>query len=223
MTRRTTSNRLRKWGAVLLLIAGVLLLAEGIVTLAWREPLGAVSAEREQGKLSEQLSRAESEALAAPTGFVARGGSRGGAEARRYGRRTKRGDPLGRITIPALDEKYVFVSGVSSEELKKGPGHYPTTALPGERGTVGIAGHRTTYAAPFRNIDELERGDRIVVRMPYGRFRYSVEGRIVVSPTNTRSLRRVGHDRLALTTCHPPFSAAKRMVVTATLESATLH
>jgi sortase A len=222
ITRGGSTGRLRRTAAVLLLLAGVLLLAEGITTLVWREPLGAISAEREQDRLSEALEEAESEALAAPAGYVARDSSEKGARrVRTYKRGTARGEPLGRIRMPTLDEESVFVAGVSSRELKKGPGHYPTTALPGERGTVGIAGHRTTYAAPFRNIDELERGDRIVIQMPYGVFRYRVEGRILVSPKNTRSLRRVRHDRLALTTCHPPFSAAQRMVVTAALTSST--
>jgi len=225
ITRRSRAiDRVRRIAAALLLLVGLLLLAEAVVTLAWKEPLGAISADREQRKLSEELRQAESEALAAPTGFVAnRDRSSRSAVPRRYKRRTERGEPLGRIELPALGEEFVFVAGVSARELKKGPGHYPTAALPGERGTVGIAGHRTTYAAPFRDIDELERGDRIVIRMPYGVFRYRVEGRIVVSPKNTRSLRRVRQDRLALTTCHPPFSAAQRMVVTAALTSSTLR
>jgi sortase A len=219
-----TRRRLRGTFAALLLVAGLLLLAEAIVTLAWQEPLSALSARKEQDELKERLRRLESAALASPTGFVARAEpNRTALAARRYKRRSARGDPLGRIEIPALDKDYVFVAGVSERELENGPGHYPTTALPGEHGTVGIAGHRTTHAASFRHLDELERGDRILIRMPYGRFRYTVEGRIVVSPTNTRSLRRVRHDRLALTTCHPPFSAAKRLVVTARLRSSTLR
>ena len=86
-----------------------------------------------------------------------------------------------------------------------------------------MAGHRTTYLAPFRNIDSLRKGDSILLQMPYGRFRYEVEGSIVVSPGNTRSLRPVKHDRLVLTTCTPLFSAAQRLVVTARLESSKLR
>jgi len=219
--RGATGGRLRKGAAILLLAAGLLLLAEAAVTLVWREPLSAISARREQDELSDRLRRAETAALAAPTGFVARGRDRGWTRVRAYKRNAARGDPLGRIELPELGKEFVFVSGVSGGELEKGPGHYRTTALPGEHGTVGIAAHRTTHAAPFRHLDRLRRGDRILIRMPYGRFAYSVEGRIVVSPSNTRSLRRVRHDRLALTTCHPPFSAAKRLVVTARLRSAT--
>jgi sortase A len=169
------------------------------------------------------LRRAESAALAAPTGFAARGGSgRASVLARRYRRRAAPGEPLGRIQVPRLGLNFVFVAGTSREELKKGPGHYSRTALPGERGTVGIAGHRTTYLAPFRRIDDLRRGDAIVIRMPYGRFRYRVEGSVVVSPENGTTLREVRHDRLALTTCTPLFSAAKRLIVTARLSASRL-
>ena len=217
-------RRIRLGAGVLALVVGLLLMAEGIVTLAWQEPLSALSAGKEQHKLDERLRQIESQALAAPTGYAAREqGDRTATLAHRYRQQAERGTPLGRIDIPRLGKHFVFVSGVSAKELAKGPGHYSTTALPGEHGTVGIAGHRTTYAAPFRNIDRLRRGDRISMRMPYGRFTYRVEGRIVVSPTNTRSLRRVRHDRLALTTCHPPSSDAKRLVITARLNRAAVR
>jgi sortase A len=202
---------------------GILLLTEVGITLIWQEPLSAISARDDQGQLSERLRRAESAALAAPAGFAApRGRGRGTALARRYRSRAAPGEPLGRIQVPRLGLNFVFVAGTSGAELKKGPGHYSRTALPGERGTVGIAGHRTTYLAPFRSIDQLRRGDEIVVRMPYGRFRYRVEGSIVVSPRNSTPLRGVRHDRLALTTCTPLFSAAKRLIVTARLRASRL-
>jgi sortase A len=210
----------RRAAAVLLLVVGFLLVAEGVVTLVWQEPISAFKARNEQHKLDAQLSRIEAAALAAPVGHVGRGAdSRGAAIASSYRRRAKDGKPLGRIDIPSVGARYVFVSGVSSGDLQKGPGHYPTTAMPGEHGTVGIAGHRTTYLAPFRHLDDLKRGDVISIRMPYGKFTYAVEGRISVSPKNTESMRRVAHDRLALTTCDPPGSAARRLVVTAALRS----
>src|SRR4051794_8643116 len=144
------SARARRAAAVLLLVAGLLLVAEGVVTLVWQEPISAFSARNDQRQLNAELSRIESAALAKPTGYVARGhGDRGATVAQRYRRRAKPSEPLGRIDIPRINAHYVFVSGVGSEQLKKGPGHYPTTALPGEHGTVGIAGHRTTYLAPF--------------------------------------------------------------------------
>jgi sortase A len=217
-------GRLHTGAAVVLLVVGILLLAEVAVTLVWQEPFTAISARGEQEELSLRLREAESALLAAPTGFLAAGGTdRGAVLARRYRRQVRPGAPLGRIQIPKLGASFVFVETVTRAALRKGPGHYPRTALPGERGTVGLAAHRTTYLAPFRHIDQLQRGDEVVVAMPYGRFRYSVEGAIVVSPTNTASLRRVRDRRLALTTCTPPFSAAKRLIVTARLRSSRLR
>jgi sortase A len=138
-------------------------------------------------------------------------------------RNTDDGDALGRLRIPSIGVKFAWVEGANPAQLKKGPGHYAGTTLPGERGTVGIAGHRTTFLAPFRHLDSLRAGDSIMLQMPYGRFRYAVEGVITVSPSDTRSLRPAKHDRLVLTTCTPLFSAAKRLVVTAKLESSRLR
>jgi sortase A len=223
--RTATLEGLRTTAAVVLLVTGVLLLAEAVVTLAWQEPFSAWSAARQQDALSAELRKAESAALAAPAAFAAERGpveSTGPAAfAARHRRATDAGDPLGRLKIPKIGAQFVFVEGADPDQLEKGPGHYVGTALPGERGTVGVAGHRTTYLAPFRNIDALRKGDPILVQMPYGRFRYEVEGSIVVSPGNTRSLRPVKHDRLVLTTCTPLFSAAQRLVVTASLVSST--
>jgi sortase A len=215
-----SSGRLKSAAAALLLIVGLLLIAECVVTLAWQEPFSALATRKEQDALSKRLHRIESEALSHAGSVAGTRRDRNISIALRYRKRAARGDPLGRIKIPKLGMNFVFVSGVSANELSKGPGHYRTTALPGEHGTVGIAGHRTTHAAPFRHIDALRAGDSILLRMPYGRFRYHVEGSTSVSPTNTTSLGRVRHDRVALTSCDPPFSDAKRLVVTARLRSA---
>jgi sortase A len=127
---------------------------------------------------------------------------------------------MGRIVMPAIGVSEVFVEGTGAGDLRTGPGHYPETPLPGERGTVAIAGHRTTYGAPFRRIDQLERGDRIELRMPYGRFVYRVDRTRIVPPTETSVIARVDHDRLVLSACHPLYSAAKRIIVFARLEQA---
>ena len=140
--------------------------------------------------------------------------------ARALGRRSEPGDPLGRIRIPSIGVSDVFVEGTGTAELRKGPGHYPATPLPGQRGTVAIAGHRTTYGAPFHNLDDLDRGDRIELVMPYGRFEYRVERSRIVPPTELSVTDRVDHDRLVLSACHPLYSAAQRIVVFAKLVSA---
>ncbi len=115
----------------------------------------------------------------------------------------------------------MVVEGTDAGDLRKGPGHYPGTPLPGQRGTVAIAGHRTTYGAPFRKIDKVRPGDEIVVVMPYGRFTYRVERTRIVPPTAVWVTQRVSYDRLILSACHPLYSAAKRIVVFAKLVRST--
>jgi sortase A len=117
--------------------------------------------------------------------------------------------------------RFVFVEGAGAASLRRGPGHYPGTSLPGEAGTTAIAGHRTTYLAPFRHLDDLRRGDRIAIRMPYGRFTYRVERTRIVRPDQTEVLRDVrGAQRLVLTSCNPIYSDAQRLVVFARLDRA---
>jgi sortase A len=122
--------------------------------------------------------------------------------------------------MPAIGVSEVVVEGTGTGDLRKGPGHYPATPLPGQHGTVGIAGHRTTYGAPFHDVDDLRKGDRIELAMPYGRFTYRVERTRIVPPTATEVTDRVGYDRLILSACHPLYSAAQRIVVFARLERA---
>ena len=206
--------------ASVLITSGVLLIADAGLTLAWQEPVSAVVARLEQGRLEEQLDAAAARLARERRllGLEARG--RLAALAALYERRTREGEALGRIRLPSLARSYVVIEGTSVGDLRKGPGHYPRTPLPGQRGTVAIAGHRTTYLAPFRTLDKLQRGDPIVVEMPYGRFTYHLERTRVVEPTATEVTRRVAHDRLVLTACHPLYSAEQRIVVFARLASA---
>jgi sortase A len=198
------------WG---LLALGLLLIAEATITVLWQEPFTALSTRGEQKKLAAELDRM-------PTGPVTSGPNSLQAQAGRLERSTREGHPLGRIVIPDIGAKFVFVQGTASPDLRKGPGHYADTALPGLTGTVGIAGHRTTYLAPFRNIDDLDPGDRIELRMTYGTFGYTVANTRIVSPRDVSVLRHRGGDWLVLTACHPLYSAAKRIVVSARLTSA---
>jgi sortase A len=131
------------------------------------------------------------------------------------------GDAVGLIEIPALDLTKRVIEGVGVEELKSAPGHYPGTPLPGQRGNAAIAGHRTTYGAPFYDLDALGPGDAIFVTTDAGRFRYEVTGSIVVDPVEGGwVLDPTDDDRLTLTTCNPRLSAAQRLIVTARLMSA---
>jgi len=130
------------------------------------------------------------------------------------------GDAIAILDIPEIGVRQAVVEGTSVGVLRKAPGHYSTTSLPGERGNVAIAGHRTTYGAPFGRLDELDPGNVIRLVTPRGRLRYEVLGRSVVSPSDTRALAPTADDRLTLTTCHPRFSATERLIVVAKLAPA---
>ena len=147
------------------------------------------------------------------------------AEARRladeYEKTLRTGHAFGTIVLPKPDRSFAVVEGVEIGPLRKGPGHYDTkpvkTAIPGQGKTVGIAGHRTTYLAPFGPNDRLQPGDEIVMKMPYGTFTYEVQKKETVPPSKIEVLDDKGYERLVLTACHPPFSAAERLVVFAKL------
>ena len=207
-------------GGVLLLV-GVVMLALAAMTAFWQDPITAVFTQHEQKVLSAKLAAVEKAPVQNNTlRLVQRAESspeRIALLARDLAQRTKAGEPLGRIGISRMGVDFVFVSGVGKNSLKKGPGHYDGSPLPGLPGTVSIAGHRTTYLAPFRRMDRLRRGDEITLTMSYGRFTYRVEGLRVVLPQNTGVLKHVRHNRLVLTTCTPVDSAAKRLVTTARL------
>jgi sortase A len=201
---------MRRALAAVLVLAGVLALTDAGLTLAWQEPVSALAAHRGQARLRAEL-RALDVSVPAPTGAQRRAAAAASARALRG--RTDDGDAVARLTIPRIGLDAVVVRGTRPEDLRRAPGLFDPSALPGETGTALIAGHRTTYGAPFRHIDRLRRGDRITVAMPYGTFRYAVEGTRIVDPDDLRAVRTVGHPRLVLSACHPLFSAARRIVV----------
>jgi sortase A len=127
------------------------------------------------------------------------------------------GDAVAQLRIPAIGVDKIVVSGVEVDDLKRGPGHYPDSPLPGQPGNAAIAGHRTTYGAPFNRIDELVAGDEILVTTLQGSFRYEVRTTIIVDPDQVTVLEDFGDDRLTLTACHPKYSARQRIVVVAAL------
>ena len=178
--------------ASVLMVSGVLLIADAAATLLWQEPVSAFMAERQQSKLEE--------ALVDPPPRVLK-------------KKPLPGDAIGRIEIPAIGSDDFVVEGTDTANLRKGPAHYPETPLPGERGTAAIAGHRTTYGAPFRDIDDLRHGNVIRLDMPYGRYVYRIERIKIVDDSDFSVLRKVRYDRLVLSACHPLYSAAQRVVV----------
>ena len=138
------------------------------------------------------------------------------------------GEAIARMIIPAIDVDEIVVAGVEVEDLRKGPGHYGTTPLPGQPGNAAIAGHRTTYGAPFGQIDELAPGDEIIIETLQGRFVYRVlpggrgmagrtPGHRIVAPTALEVLDDQGDNRLTLTSCHPKYSSKQRIIVHAEL------
>ena len=129
------------------------------------------------------------------------------------------GKPMGYIEIPRIQLRKILVQGVGRDELRKGPGHVPSTVLPGQAGTFGVSGHRTTYGAPFYRLNELRKGDTITLVMREATYTYTVTRSAVVRPTDVQVLDNVrGSDgklesTITLTTCHPRYSARQRLVV----------
>ena len=208
----------------MLIIAGALMLSDAALTIAWQEPVSAIYALIVQGRLSDDLRRLE---LARPSGVdlaalrsLEGDRTRMAFLARALRRSAKRGAAVGRIKIARIGVDSVIVDGTDKASLRKGPGIYDEAPFPGAPGTVAIAGHRTTYLAPFRRVDKLRPGNEIVVEMPYGRFVYRVQQTRIVRPSEVSVVRRVGYDRLVLSACHPLYSAAKRIIVFARLQSA---
>ncbi|MFL6189434.1 MAG: class E sortase [Actinomycetes bacterium] len=135
-------------------------------------------------------------------------------------RRVARGKGLAVLDIPRIQlVNKVIVEGVGRDELRKGPGHVPSTVPPGQPGTFGVSGHRTTYGAPFYRLDELEKGDTITVVTRDAIYTYTVTRTAIVKPTDTQVLDNVHGSNgklkatITLTTCHPRYSARQRLVV----------
>lgn len=127
------------------------------------------------------------------------------------------GDGVARIQIDKIGVDWIVVEGVSVSVLKKGPGHYPGTALPGQTGNVVVSGHRTTYGAPFFRLDEVKVGDIIKLHTRTDSFDYRVIESKIVAPTDLSVIVTTQESRLTLTTCHPRFSARQRLIVVAEL------
>jgi sortase A len=214
----------------LLIGLGAFALLDAGVTMVWQEPLSALYATIQQNELSSALQALEDEPIvgaeAHNLSLLHHTNARIALLARHLERTVAEGNAVGRIQIPRIGVNYVLVYGTSTSSLEKGPGIYsgsvyPLRSFPGLRGTTAIAGHRTTFLAPFRHINELRAGDEIVVTMPYGRFTYTVMTQRSVVPTDIAAVvQPAGYPRLVLSACTPPFSAAERLLVYARLTQA---
>ncbi len=225
-------RRLRHVLSIALITAGLLVLADVGITLAYQEPLSAIYSSIKQGGKESQLKTLESEFLTRsdvkqleraevtknPQARRQEVSANVSQLAQRLVDESKPGDALGRIEAPGMDGlNMVFVQGTDEESLELGPGHYPETAMPGQGRTIAIAGHRTTYLAPFRHIDSLNPGDKITLKMPYGTFIYSVQKSEIVDPSDVGIIHDTGYERLVLSACNPLYSASQRYIIYAQL------
>jgi len=133
------------------------------------------------------------------------------------------GEPIGDIRIPVIGVNQVVVEGTNTPDLRKGPGHYIGTPLPGQGGNAAVAGHRTTYGHPFYNLDAVKVGDPIVLTTLQGTFVYVTTKSWVVSPSDTSVIQNQFANLITLTTCNPRFSASTRLVVQGKLAHSQLY
>jgi sortase A len=208
----------------LLIVAGVGVLAWAFVVWQWQDPFTTIYTRWQQDRLeSTYEQRLASLDLDLGPLFQTRVGAKAAplsaeqqrrlaAIARKYRKTLREGDAIGRIEVPRLDVNMVLVEGTATGSLKKGPGRYRGSFLPGEGELVYIAGHRTTYAAPFSRIDRLRRGDRVFLQVPYGRFEYRISGSRIVRSDEVEVLKSKRREVVALQACHPRFFASHRYI-----------
>jgi len=202
----------------LLIVAGALTLLWALVVWQWQDPFTALYTRWKQHQLTSQYDKRTKDfqasiagaSLDAERASIARA-------AKAYRAASKRGQAIGRIRIPRMGVNMILVNGTDHDTLKKGPGRDERTFMPGENRLVYIAGHRTTYLAPFSHIDRLRSGDRVTIQVPYGTFVYAVTRHRIVKATDLSVLRSPRHEVVELQACHPRFFATHRYIAYARL------
>jgi sortase A len=207
-----------RWLGTALIASGVLVLAWVVLVWQWQDPFTALYTKWEQRQLRSEYAQRVSEYrrplvighkkkrdLAAYELSIA-------AAARRYRHSLHEGDPIGRIKVPRLGLNMIFVNGTDTDTLKKGPARDLQSYLPGEGKLIYIAGHRTTYLAPFGSIDKLRPGDLVTLELPYGVFKYRITGHRIVGANDLAVLKSHGREVVALQACHPRFFATHRYI-----------
>ena len=198
-----------------LLAAGLLGVAWTITVWRWQDPFTALYTHYEQAKLDRSLERQITGYRTMHPGVestAVREQQLVATAAAAERRRARVGQAIGKIVVPRMGLDMVVVNGTDEETLKKGPGRYLGSALPGQGRLVYIAGHRTTYLAPFSKIDQLHKGDRVTIVMPYATFVYRVSGFRIVPANDLSVLRSPSHELLELQACHPRFFATHRFI-----------
>lgn len=228
-TRRSRRKRLVGHFGTVLLGVGLLAIVWAVVTWRAGDPLTALYQRYEQRALRSQLSNSTKEFDAQRQSILPTSPRRADeytlVQAREdlqllahaYRRQLNAGDPVGVLTVPELGLRTVVVDGTSAADLRRGPGLDRRTYVPGEGELVYIAGHRTTYGAPFAHIDSLRPGDFAYLELPYAKLTYRITGKRIVDASALGVLRSRGHEHLALQACHPRFFATQRYIADAKL------
>jgi sortase A len=209
------ARRLIRLSGTLMIVAGSLLLAWALLVWRWQDPFTALYTRWQQRDLAQEYEqRVEHFQAQSPVRVVEKPATpiQIAEEARQYRRGLHEGDAIGRLRIPRLDLNMIVVNGTESSTLKKGPARHRRTFLPGEGKLIYIAGHRTTYSAPFSDIDDLERGDRVRLELPYATFEYTIRGHRIVEAHELSVLRSRGREEVALQACWPRFFASHRYI-----------
>jgi len=213
-------RRFARITGTLLAIAGVAVLVWVVVVWRWQDPFTALYTTWRQHQLSDsykQKAEAYQASPVKPGTSLAATTAQVRAQALRYRLNAKRGEGIGRIRVPRLGLNMVFVEGTDDASLRKGPGRDRRTYMPGEGQLVYIAGHRTTYLAPFAHIERLKPGDPVTLEVPYGTFTYRVFKHRIVLANDLSVLRSHGHEVVELQACHPRFFASHRYIAYARL------
>jgi sortase A len=214
-----TMRRALRLTGTLLAVAGALTLVWVLVVWQWQDPFTALYTTWKQHQLKGQYDkRAAAFHVDVQTGAsLAVERQRIAADARRYRAQTHRGEAIGRIIVPRMGVNMILVDGTDHDSLQRGPGRDLRSFMPGENRLVYIAGHRTTYLAPFSHIDQLRKRDKVTIEVPYATFVYSVTGYRIVPADDLSVLRSPRHELLELQACHPRFFATHRYIAYARL------
>ncbi len=211
-------HRYRRKLGTLLVIGGAAVLVWVVLVWAWQDPLTALYTHWQQHKLAQRYNRLYAAYRSPrPSSTLAAARQELRLEARRYCASAQRGDPIGRIRIPRMGINMILVNGTDHETLKKGPGRDLRSYMPGQGELVYIAGHRTTYLAPFSHIDSLRTGDHVTLSMPYATLVYAFTGHRIVPADDLSVLKTHHHEELELQACHPRFFATHRYIAYAKL------
>jgi sortase A len=221
-------RRLVRIAGTAMIVLGAGAVAWVVLVWQWQDPFTALYTKYEQHKLASRFTHRLADyrppvsvrpVTTSPDGSVSVDAERARvrAEATAYRRALHEGDPVGRLIVSRLGLKTIVVNGTGHDDLTRGPGRDLRTFMPGQNELIYVAGHRTTYLAPFAHIDSLKPGDQITFVLPYGTFQYEVTGHRIVPADDLAVLRTHHREQLILQACHPRFFATHRYLAYARL------